>query len=232
MFFSSRLAIGYLFSDFSFLSIYLASGLLIIILTNKRYYLHYYFPVIFIACIITSARTGIVALAIIYVVILIIKSLKHLTSNPLKYFFSLLITPAILLFLLFIIKQFRPNDFNLSSGRFESYISSFHLLKENWALGLGLGVGSYSINTGQVIPHNIFIQFLVQTGVLGVTFLIIILSLITINIYQSNRRYLWIWFLILLGAQFIPDIFHSRFIIVVAIILLSNNTSTIKGKDD
>lgn len=222
-FYATRVAIGYLFSDVSFLSIYLASGLVIMILTTKRYYFHINFFVIFLACVMTSARTGIVSFIIIYVLFLIVKSINQLNRNPFKYFFFLLMTPTVLLFLLFIIKKTRPSDYNLSSGRIESYLSSLQLLKENWAFGVGLGVDSFFINNGQVIPHNIFVQFLVQTGILGFLLLVVILTLITINIYRSNKKYIWIWLLILLGAQFIPDIIHSRFIIVIAIILLSNN---------
>ena len=102
MFFSTRVAIGYLLSDFSFLSVYLASGLMIMILTNKRFYLNYQFYILFLACAITSARTGIVAFIIIYVVYIIVGSIKQLNRNPFRYFFSLLMTPAIFLFLLFL----------------------------------------------------------------------------------------------------------------------------------
>ena len=220
---STRLAIGYLFNDFSFLSIYLASGLAVVLVLNKRYYLDYQFYIILIACVVTSARSGIVAFFILFVISYMFKGIIKLKKNPLIIAVSLIIIPLTSVMLFWILRKTRPDDFNLSSGRIEGYLSNLSLIAENWFFGMGLGVGNYKLYTGQAIPHNIFIQFVVQTGVVGFLLLLILLAVLTVNIYKNSKKYFSLWLLILLGAQFIPDIFHSRFIIVVIVILASKN---------
>src|SRR5699024_7639530 len=92
----NRTAIGYVFSAFSFLSLFLSSGSWILIMIRNYLYLNIFLfatliIIILFSSIITSARTLFVSFIVVFGIISIIKSFKFLSKGKILQFTSLLI---------------------------------------------------------------------------------------------------------------------------------------------
>ena len=69
------------------------------------------------------------------------------------------------------------------------------------------------------IPHNFFIQYLAQFGMIG--FLIIFMGFFPVvkkNLLDRNSVGKWALVTIIVGAMFIPDIINSHFLSVILLV--------------
>ena len=82
---------------------------------------------------------------------------------------------------------------------------------------MGLGITSFSNQFGVEIPHNFFIQYLAQIGIVGLTFLLIYLFNIFRGIRVGHDVFLPL-LLVLIGSMAIPDICNSRYFVVIIMI--------------
>lgn len=230
--YNNRVAFGYLFSDFSFLSLFIASGASICVynfIQSKK--IVYLILSIFISfcSIITSARTGVVSLIIVFMLASIIeiginirKILVYIMFLPIVYFlFNIALS--------FIIKLRGGQSLFDASGRLETYYTSFLVFKENIMLGIGIGIDSYrkyvlqNISDGNItIPHNFIIQSLVQFGLIGFVVIVIIMFLVVKTSFKfKDKRVFYSFLTIFIGSLFIPDILNSRFFpLQIALIIL------------
>jgi hypothetical protein len=220
-----RTAYGFLFTDYSFLSLYLSSAALVtvtLMLYNRKFNL---LPILYgllliYGSVLTTARTGIVAFLcafIFYGITLFIK-------RPLMAICIM----SIVLMASGVIIEYSTNqreDIISSSGRFAGYSAGIEELKDKLLFGTGFGVQSYKEHYGIAIPHNIIIQYFVQGGLLvGLLVTFILISFLIIVFNCAHVFFLPI-LTISIGAQFIPDIFNSRFFpVIMMIALLSANS--------
>lgn len=215
----SRRAFGFLFSDFSFLSLYYASGLAMIISsynTCKKENIILSSLLLLSASILTSARTGLFAFAIAMLVIIFYRAVK----GSLKACFQLLLFPLILLVLIKLFSFVRPLDVFSDSGRLQGYIVGIKYFIKSPFFGIGLGVRSYKQITGSTIPHNLIIQYLSQAGMIATLFLILLLlSLVKLAI-NIKSKFLLPLLTVLIGGLSIPDIINSRYLCILVIFVL------------
>jgi O-antigen ligase len=237
-FMASRIGFGFIFSDYSFLSLFLASASGILIdffeknknLREKSIFSRIFLIFLFmIASLLTSARTGIVSF---FIASIIIYNLYF--SNILSFSFKKIIVGIIILFILLILIYGLPRlrgDIFSSSGRIESYILGLQIFRQNPVWGCGLGVRSYKERFGYTIPHNVIIQYLSQTGLLLTILILILLFDIIKKAWKIKISSIFITLLtIMIGSLFIPDILNSRFLIALNLIINSLYYSQKRGE--
>lgn len=231
----NRKAYAFLFSDFSFLSLYLASGATMVFLKGVNYYKStfrwgFLIIILLIASLITSARTGIAAFLMVLVVYSLGRLLVLLSKGSVKSILLLLFNGVILAGSYFVLNRVRIGDLSGDSGRFDINITAFEVFMQNPFLGLGFGVSSYAQSIG-TIPHNILFQLLAQGGIVFMLPLIIFLFVIAVISYKKNKVLFGGYVTILFGALFIPDIFNSRFLTgIILLISVYSSMNKIKEK--
>ena len=227
--YSDRIAFSYLFSDFSFMSLFIGTGTSICIykFINERKLI--YLSLLFFTgycSIITSARTGIVAVIITFFMI-VLKNIR--IKNMLIYIISIPVVFFLINSSIKLMEKLRGGQALFdSSGRFETYYTAFQIFKDNIMLGIGIGINSYvtyvsqNISDGNlIIPHNFILQSLVQFGVLGFIILaLIIFCVIKVSLKFKDKSMFFAFLTSLIGSLFIPDILNSRFFIVQLILIL------------
>lgn len=220
---SNRSAYAFLFSDYSFLSLYLSSGAIMSLLKGKKYFgsnLKWVcmFMLPMISSILTSARTGIVALLAVLLIYSFGKFFKLLLEGSIKSLIILLLDSLILLGSYFLLKIVRGGQLTSDSGRADLNNIAFSVFKQNPISGIGFGVTSYADKIG-TIPHNLIYQFLAQGGLIFTLPLIVFLSMIVFKAYKNNRALLSGILVVILGSLFIPDIFNSRFLLAIVLLI-------------
>jgi len=215
-----RTAYGFLFSDYSFLSLYLSSAALLtvtLMLYNRKLNLSLIFCSVFLVygSILTTARTGMVALLcalVFYGVIMFVR-------RPL---ITLSIMVALVLASGFYLdySTHQRQDLISSSGRLAGYSVGIEELKNKPLSGTGLGVQAYKERFGIAIPHNIIIQYSVQGGLFSGLIVILLLITLLVVVYKDAHVLFLPIATVIIGAQFIPDIFNSRFFPVMLMLSL------------
>ena len=236
--YSNREAFGVLFTDFSFISLYIASGAIICIYRGLKKNSFKELITGFFIClcsILTSARTGLAGILVSFGIIFILGIFSKNKKESFKY---IIISPILLGFIILvfmIMSELRKGqslfDF---TGRFKTYETALLIFKNNFLTGIGMGVNNYQdyikeniYNGHLIIPHNIVIQFLAQTGIIGTIIMSIFLSIITFNSFcKIDKSMAFSFTTCLVGSFFIPDIFNSRFfILIIILIIIQNKTS-------
>lgn len=230
----NRRAYAFLFSDFSFLSLYLSSGAMMVFLRGKNHYkstFKWLFITLFIlvASMLTSARTGIASFLLAFALYSFGKLFILVYRGSIKSIFLIIFNGVILLGSFYILNRVRFGDLTGDSGRININSIAFDVFKQNPLLGVGFGISSYGRNIS-TIPHNIIFQFLTQGGIIFTLPLVIFLFTVAITAWKRNRVLFWGYFSIIIGALFIPDIFNSRFLLGM-IFLISIEGSPKKGKE-
>lgn len=217
-----RVAYAALMGDYSFASLFIASGMLCLTLLYCEYdRINFLFlltlkVLLANAIIITSARTGIFS----YVVVMVCYFISNFKNFNRKYFESLLLDFGIWLFMYNGIKLIRGTQkLTDSSGRVEGYISSFQIIKDNFWFGCGFGIKNFVHQYNKVIPHNYFIQYLSQAGLIGISIITFPIFLFIRKVFNKCNKNIFLILLMIIGAMFIPDILNSRFL--YAVILLT-----------
>lgn len=222
----NRRAYAFLFSDFSFLSLYLSSGAMMVFLKGKKHYKSTFKWLLFtvfilVASMLTSARTGIVSFLVAFALYSFGKLFVLLYKGSIKSILLIIFNIIILLGSYFILNRVRIGDLTGDSGRI--YINSIALdvFKQNPLLGVGFGVSSYGNNIS-TIPHNIIYQFLAQGGLVFSLPLFIFLFTVGFIAWRKNNVLYWGYFSVMVGALFIPDIFSSRFLLGILFLISIN----------
>lgn len=217
--FFNRTAFGGLMTDYSFASLYIASGAFVCFINiikkdDNVYKSLFLFVILLFSCILVSARTGLFAF--------IVSSSIYFLFHIRKTYKTILI--FILYFTLIIIALYnmssKRGEQSLidSSARFQVYEECLTYISENPICGIGLGLKNIQNITNFIIPHNFFLQYLLQIGILG-TMLIVLpfVNFICCNIKNVNN-YKWLPLICFFGSMVIPDIICSRFLFAIMVI--------------
>lgn len=222
----NRRAYAFLFSDFSFLSLYLSSGATMVFIKGKKHYKStskWLMVTIFIliASMLTSARTGIASFLMVFALYSFGKFFILFYRGSVKSILLIIFNGVTLSGSFFILNRVRVGDLTGDSGRFNINSIAFDVFKQNPLLGVGFGVSSYASNIS-IIPHNIIYQFLAQGGIVFIFPLVIFLFTVAITAWKKNKVLFWGYFSIVIGALFIPDIFNSRFLLGIMFLISIN----------
>lgn len=229
---SGRIAYGGLMGDFSFTTLYIATGIFIIMLWYFEYHTIGLIKfgmmefICLLSILIVTSRTGLFAL----VVTLILYFLFHLRKFKVRYIVVIL---AAFLFLPIVINILMSNRAGQSlmdgSGRIETYVKAMNLFFEKFLFGYGFGLKNFSINTGIGIPHNFFIQYFLQCGFIGTILIILPFIHFFKKYFIKADCSKWLLVLVSIGSMLIPDIMNSRFLYgIIILISLSSNYLKIK----
>ncbi|MGY3718134.1 O-antigen ligase family protein [Sutcliffiella cohnii] len=218
-----RHAYGFLFSDFSFLSLFIASGAMMVYFVKSKYAklnIFWIFEMSFLllASLATSARTGITAFSIIFVVYSLFKFIHLLSKGSIKVLYIMLLNLIILVGSYLVFIRVRQGVGFSGSGRENLNDIAFSVFLENPLLGIGFGRENYNILVG-MMPHNILFQSLAQGGLIYTIPLLIFLLLTLLLCYKYDRKLLPVFACVLVGSLFIPNIFNSRFFPVLLFLL-------------
>ncbi|MFC3748201.1 O-antigen ligase family protein [Paenibacillus sp. GCM10012306] len=232
-----RITYAGLMNDFSFTTLYIATGaMLVLVLYFEEKKIKFYqliiMEILFVYTIlIVNSRTGLyvfLILASIYITKKIIKGNVKALSFVLIIVFSL---PYIYNYIM--ISRGGQALFD-GSGRIGNYQDALAAFSENFFMGAGFGLNNLYSATGAGAPHNFFLQYLAQSGIIGTLLLIanlIILFKKDINKFNNIR---WVIYIILCGSMLIPDIVSSRFfsvVIVMAMISSQKNRREVESID-
>lgn len=221
---ANRTAYAGLMNDYSFASLYLATGCFVVFLEyirEKRINTANFLLLIsflLFATIITSARTGLIALAITMAAYIILNINKNKKRILLLLMLAIMAIPLVVNSVLSVRSA---NTIFDDSGRMDLIKDALVIFKDNKMIGIGFGVQNIANNYSMTVPHNLVIQYLLQFGIIGATIFFINLLLFYKN--NKNNYQIWVFIMCIIGAMFIPDIVSSRFIGMVVVIIIANN---------
>ena len=207
----NRIAFGTIFTDFSFLSLFFTSAAALIF--EERLFLS---VLLLLSSLLTSARTGFISflLALVFIRSIILVKKQRIVRMIALCMFVIGFYYLGVKFL----TPFRQEDLLDPTGRLASIEESVDLILDNLIMGVGLGTEDFKKSFGFSIPHNLIIQLILQTGLVGLLLFLYILIDMEVKMWRSINR-LSKFFLtfntIMIGSLFIPDIVNSRFLPVV-----------------
>ncbi|OUS69952.1 hypothetical protein B1748_29920 [Paenibacillus sp. MY03] len=212
-----RIAYGFVFNDYSFLSLFIVSGMALLYKSKKFNTSQLLLlSLMFAACVISSARTGIIAL----ILALVLEALLSLTKIKIRSVLKLPFIAILSIATVYFFSAIRgTEEFLNDSGRIDGYLQAMEYFYSFPITGIGLGVRSYKDLTGLAIPHNIIIQYLVQTGIIFTVILIFFILKIFRDSIKINSNLTLPLLTILLGGLFIPDIINSRYLPIIGMLI-------------
>lgn len=214
--FNNRTAFSFLWLDFSFFSLYLASLVPLIFFVFNRFYIRLLLSIIvLIASFMTTARTGVFSFAVFMIIYMIyniypafIKG-KISLSNAKLIFSTIFISPLLLLSIPYIQSLSNREITAGDSGRTDGYLSALNYVEQNLLFGYMFDSDSY-FNNINVLPHNSILYIMTMGGVvflfLFLFFLIFVLS------YSKNKFILSSILISLIGTMFIPSIYSMYYL--------------------
>lgn len=228
--YAERKAIGGLMGDYSFASIYLASGaLLLFIFFIKNQGVQLGHLILFelahlYALILTTARTGLYALILTVGVFMTYDVVKKRKIN-IKIVASLLLSIMLVPMVFGKLLENRGGQSLLDgSGRFQSYVSSLGRIQKHLFFGIGFGLDNLTKITGEVVPHNFFIQYLLQFGVIGTMLIVFHFFIFVRKDMKKAGIAKWMFVMVAVSSMAIPDIVSSRILYgIVTMIMVSNS---------
>lgn len=230
-----RITYGGLMNDFSFTTLYIATGamlLLVLYFEEKRikfYQLLALEILLIYSILIVNSRTGLY----VFLILASFYIIKKFITGNIKALVIVLVVVVSLPYIFNYVMLSRGGQALLDgSGRIDNYLYALDVFSKHIFFGAGFGLNNLYVTTGSGAPHNFFIQYLAQAGLVGTLLLVsnlVILFRKNINKYNNNR---WIIYIVLFGSMFIPDIVSSRFLsvtIIMVIISSQSNESEVKS---
>jgi|GEM_PF-6320599 len=232
--YGTRQLYGFLFSDFSFLSLFIASGAVGIYFykrkqTESKKYWMAEFVLLLIASVVTSARTGMMAFIAVFIIFNGLEIISLAIKGSRKAIILLISNLGIIIVGLIGLSLVRPESLISDSGRSDLNQLALNTFLENPLLGMGFGGSSYANLVG-MIPHNIIYQSLAQGGLLFTIPLFLFVGTILYTAYKENAYVFSSILVVLIGSLFIPDIFNSRFFPVLLLLLAMKHSSLITNE--
>jgi len=209
-----------LFFDYSIMSIFMAgtAGYVIFKLLNKKVIFSKVLDIVLIVVfiyvsILTSARSGIVALILALVFFLLWK------RNFKILFFGSILGIPVLYYLLQYLSKSRGTTITNDSGRLGNLTQSLDYIYDNPIFGSG-GLG-YNAITSNMLPHNFVLDFLADFGIVMFIFYMIILFYILYNGFKYSPEVSFLFILYMFGAMFHASFINTHYIMFPIIIILA-----------
>lgn len=214
----SRVGFGFIWKDFSFLSLYLVSAIPLVFGVYKLGAKCFLITILLVVgSVATSARTGIFSLFLVLMFLFVYELIKIAINQ--KTSTKNLIFMAMSIFLPFIFIPFwamlTNRKLTLSgSGRLEGYLDSILRVIDNPLFGKLYNVVEYKANY-IAAPHNIFIFVTTFGGFIGLVLFAIWLSLVFIRLRIVRKTTKMSLLILLIGLQLIPSYYSAYFVAVL-----------------
>lgn len=213
-----RVSYAGLFSDYSFSSLYIATGMIILLIwmcKKQISFIYFFISIIYlgVGILIVNSRTGLYSFLIIAALYLMFNLKTNIKFVIFIGIIGILILPGIMK----IVFNNRGGQALLdSSNRLELINQSIPIIFDHIFFGIGLGLDTL-INYVDSVPHNLFVQYFLQFGLIGFMPILYFLGNLVVK-FKNSKNSTWIMFTVLLGSMFIPDIVSSRFLNVIIIL--------------
>jgi O-antigen ligase len=220
---AGRLCFGALFTDFSFISLYLACCAALLF-TRKGLFSKVFF--LLLMSVFTSARTGIVSFAIMFLMSLVFgENRRHRLQKLVAM--TLVVLCAVAVYSVIRV----GTDIKGDNGRLATYASGFANLAAHPLWGTGLGIENYahSPQTSAQFPHNTYLQIFAQGGVVSGFLFCAFLAALLLAAFRNDRAVFWGFLCACLGALFIPDLMNLRFPALIAALAFSPSRNAVEG---
>ncbi len=210
----NRIGFGFIWMDYSFLSLYLLTALPVIFYLYECLSLRVLFSIVLLAgSVVTTARTGLAGLILAALFVFVIELNKLLVKGRVKK--KVLLTLCMLILALFSIvyfyAQFSTREIRFDgSGRLEGYYLALKSFVDHPFLGVMFD-REYFLTFYGVIPHNLFIYILSQGGIFFFIFFMIWFAYVFyISLFKTEvLRYPIL--IAVFGFMFIPSFFSAYF---------------------
>jgi len=212
----NRRAFGFLWTDYSFLSLFLVSLVPLLFWSGDRSIIKnvFFAFILIIASVLTTARTGFMSLGgaiVCFVLIIIGRSLVVGTISRKLWFATIaliLLLPVLFVLLLERFPRFKSLD---DSGRFEGIMVAINFLRDNLFFGAGFDL-SYYKNEIDVIPHNVFFYIAICGGIAFFVLFVLWGLAITSRLVKMKDGLLLLSFMTsLVGFQLVPSFFSAYY---------------------
>lgn len=228
-YFYNRQMFHFLFSDVSHATLYLATTSLLsiqLLSSDKKINKFKYtvIPIItLIGAAITSARTGLIVFFVVYITYIlfgqngIVKKVISLVAGAIALFgaiaFSQVVRPQSSIY----------NALFDSSGRTAGYDVAIGMFLEKPFFGYGFSRDYIAGLMNAAIPHFSFLQYLIHAGVFYTVMIfgVIVFAYFYAKKYKMNES--WIILLTVIGTCLVPDIFSTRYITLIILIVFLKN---------
>lgn len=224
-FFYERTGFGFIWTDYSFLSLYLTSTIPLVFYIYKSKFLKYSLSTfLLISSLITTARTGFYALLIFCCLLIAIQILRYFLNPSLKIRIKKLLLLSSLLIILpialmaiipKILEAFPRLDSTNSSGRIEGYIEAIQFGYNHLLFGAYFSTENYKSYI-DVLPHNLFIYIFALGGIIFfIIFMIWLILIITPLLKSKNKSVISSVIVIFIGLQFVPSFFSAYYLAMI-----------------
>lgn len=219
-----RMSYAGLMSDFSFASLYIATGCIAALFVysekNSKFLSFIVAEAILIySLLIVNARTGLFAL----IVATALGVLMGLIRGSKKAFIVGIIATVVIIFsATFIYESRGEQSLTDGSSRDDEYSKGIEVFLEHPVLGIGFGDQNFQKYLGdRPLPHNFFIQYLMQAGILGLVIILLgFLLLFRLPIWHDQGLFLML-VAALFGSMVVPDILNSRYLLVIVVMIIA-----------
>lgn len=221
----SRVAYGFLWTDYSYLSLYFCSAIPLTHYLSQKQILNYSsIIVLFLASAATSARTGIAALIIFLALKAIYAFFYALHTGYIakSWLFLGVATASGVTGILFKPDIFpgRPNFLD-DSGRIKTITEGISSIQNNHLLGLRLDLSIFD-QTSLVVPHNLFAYIYVSGGLVFTALIVSWLFFITFMVDKDFKQISNSLIIVFIGLQAVPSPFAAYFISILLAIAVTN----------
>ena len=211
-----------LMGDFSFASLYIATGVIILLFAYLQKNVKNLSTLLLGealligSLVITNARTGLFALAAATLVGAIAGLFK---ANVKAVVLSIFVGIIILVSGLGIYSNRGEQSLIDGSSRSIEYSSGIQTFVEHPLVGIGFGDENYEKYLGDnPLPHNFYIQYLMQGGIIGLSIILASFLLFLRLPLTKDKGIVLVLVAVFIGSMFVPDIFSSRYLSIIIII--------------
>lgn len=216
-----RLSYAGLMGDFSFASLYIATGCIALLFayadkTVKRFGMLVLGEAILVwSLIAVNARTGLFALAAAIAVGAFIAVIK---GNIKAIILSIVMIALVLGSGLSVYSHRGDQSFTDGSDRNIEYSLGIQTFANHPLVGIGFGDDNYQKYIGKnPLPHNFYIQYLMQSGVIGLAIVLSSFFLFLRLPLTKDKGLLLVLVAVLAGSMLVPDILNSRYLFVIIV---------------
>lgn len=230
VFFPGRVAFSFIWMDFSFVSLYLASAIPLSFFSFRASVALALSAVLLAGSVATSARTGIVSLVFVVTVFYVGRSLASMFRGRIRKMhvrILFLFVPLMVVSAAFVLNMISVRSFSVSdSGRLAGYFNAYEFWLKNPVSGAWLDADMYRVQV-DLIPHNMLIYVVAMGGLIFFSFFILWLALLLRPIFLAPDSVKLSVLVCLFGFTFLPSVFSAYFFaFLLSLVFLSQRVTS------
>lgn len=219
----NRTGFGFLWLDYSFLSLFLTSSIPLLF-REKIKYKYIISLLLIVGSITTTARTGLFSLVLAMLICSMVGFSYNLFRSKAKKLDFIIVLLSILLIVSIVVlwQSYSDRELTLNgSGRFEGYYDALMIFLTSPYIGYSFDIVEYRELYGAV-PHNVFLYVMVFGGLLGIFLFIFWVVFLTIRVVKCDYFLKLSLLTVFIGLQFIPSYYSGYFLAILVSIAILN----------